>query len=84
MELDSMSKFELYPFQPGERLNLRKPHPCGSREWTVLRAGSDIQLRCSGCGHIQRMQRRSLEKAVRSIKRQDIEEQLPENEEATD
>lgn len=63
-----MANYELYPFQPGEVLTLRKQHPCGSQEWLVLRAGSDIQLRCLGCKHIQHMKRRSLEKVVRKIR----------------
>lgn len=44
---------------PGERLNyevgdivkLKKPHPCGSSEWEILRVGADFRLKCTGCGH---------------------------------
>ena len=32
-------------------VRLRKPHPCGSYEWTVVRLGADIGLRCHGCEH---------------------------------
>ena len=35
----------------GDRLTLRKPHPCGSHEWSVVRLGADIGLVCAGCGH---------------------------------
>jgi hypothetical protein len=35
----------------GDRLTLRKPHPCGSHEWSVVRLGADIGMVCSGCGH---------------------------------
>src|SRR5919108_205885 len=35
----------------GDRLRLRKQHPCGSRDWEVVRLGADIGLVCSGCGH---------------------------------
>jgi hypothetical protein len=35
----------------GDRLRLRKPHPCGSHEWTVVRLGADIGLVCAGCAH---------------------------------
>lgn len=31
-------------------LRLRKPHPCGSSEWVVVRLGADIGLKCLGCG----------------------------------
>ena len=35
----------------GDRLRLRKEHPCGSRDWSVVRLGADIGLVCAGCGH---------------------------------
>lgn len=35
----------------GDRITLRKPHPCGGHEWTVVRLGADIGLVCAGCGH---------------------------------
>lgn len=35
--------------QLNDRLRLRKPHPCGSYEWTVTRLGADIGLECKGC-----------------------------------
>ena len=31
-------------------LRMKKPHPCGSGEWLVLRVGMDFKLRCQGCG----------------------------------
>jgi hypothetical protein len=35
----------------GDRITLRKPHPCGSHEWSVVRLGADIGLICARCGH---------------------------------
>jgi hypothetical protein len=32
-------------------VRLRKPHPCGSTDWQVVRLGADIGLVCLGCGH---------------------------------
>jgi hypothetical protein len=40
----------MQPIQPGERIQMRKQHPCGSDEWVVERVGADIGLRCAGCG----------------------------------
>ncbi len=34
----------------GERLRLRKQHPCGGFDWEVVRLGADIGLRCEKCG----------------------------------
>ena len=37
--------------QIGDIVRLRKPHPCGSYEWRVVRLGADIGLKCLVCGH---------------------------------
>lgn len=33
----------------GDRVQMRKPHPCGSDEWIIYRVGADIGMRCTGC-----------------------------------
>ena len=34
----------------GERVRLRKPHPCGATDWRITRVGADIRITCEGCG----------------------------------
>ena len=51
----------------GDVLELKKPHPCGSRQWLVLRVGMDFKLRCAGCGHELMLPRSKAEKAVKKI-----------------
>jgi hypothetical protein len=46
----------------GDRIELRKAHPCGSREWRVTRIGADIGLVCEGCGHRILMDRLDVER----------------------
>jgi hypothetical protein len=46
----------------GDRLRLRREHPCGSRDWTVVRLGADIGLVCDGCGHRILMDRLDVER----------------------
>ena len=48
-------------------LELKKEHPCGSRQWEVLRLGMDIKLRCLGCGHEFMQPRRNIEKMIKRI-----------------
>ena len=48
-------------------LELKKDHPCGSRQWEVLRIGMDIKLKCLGCGHEFMQPRRKVEKMIRRI-----------------
>jgi hypothetical protein len=46
----------------GDRIALRKAHPCGSQEWRVVRIGADIGLVCAGCGHRILMDRLDVER----------------------
>ena len=57
----------------GDVLELKKQHPCGSREWLVLRVGMDFKLRCAGCGHEMMVPRSKAEKAVKKIRRTEAE-----------
>lgn len=53
----------------GDILVMKKPHPCGSKEWLVLRTGMDFRLRCQGCGREVLGARSKLEKSIREIRR---------------
>jgi hypothetical protein len=48
-------------------VRLRKPHPCGSYEWTVVRLGADIGLRCHGCSRRVLLPRRELERRLKTF-----------------
>lgn len=51
----------------GNVLELKKPHPCGSKSFTVLRVGSDIRIVCTGCGRDLTVPRVKLEKSIKKI-----------------
>ena len=53
----------------GDRLVMKKSHPCGSFEWVVLRSGMDFRLRCQGCGHEMMVPRVKIEKNIKQITR---------------
>ena len=46
----------------GDRITLRKEHPCGSQAWQVVRIGADIGLVCEGCSHRILMDRLDVER----------------------
>lgn len=54
----------------GDVIELKKQHPCGSKEWKVLRVGMDFKLRCVGCDHEVMTPRTKAEKAIRKVKRE--------------
>lgn len=52
-------------FRVGDRLQLRKPHPCGGYEWDVVRLGADIGLVCRRCGRRVLLPRRTVERRMK-------------------
>ena len=53
--------------QVGDIIGVKKPHPCGSREFAVLRVGMDFKIKCSGCGHEVMLPRAKIEKNIKKI-----------------
>ncbi|MBQ7726121.1 MAG: DUF951 domain-containing protein [Clostridia bacterium] len=53
--------------QPGDKLLMKKKHPCGNNVFSVLRVGMDFRLRCDGCGHEMMIPRVKAEKALKRI-----------------
>ena len=51
----------------GDRVRMRKPHPCRGYEWEVTRTGADIGIRCLTCGRRVMLPRSKFEKQVKQI-----------------
>ena len=49
----------------GDVLSLKKAHPCGSDRFEVVRAGSDVRLKCLGCGKLILLPRHAVEKSLK-------------------
>lgn len=58
---------ERLQYDVGDIVKLKKPHPCGSQEWEILRVGADFRLRCQGCGHQVMVPRKLVEKNTRGL-----------------
>ncbi|MGN0458414.1 MAG: DUF951 domain-containing protein [Eubacterium sp.] len=52
----------------GDIIIMKKPHPCGSKEFEVLRTGIDYKLKCVGCGHEVMIPRIKAQKNIKSVK----------------
>ena len=55
--------------QVGDTLVMKKEHPCGSKQWLVLRSGMDFRLRCLGCGREVLLPRSRAEKNIKEVQR---------------
>ena len=51
----------------GDVLELKKPHPCGSGQFKVLRVGSDLKITCCGCDRVMTLERVKVEKMIKNI-----------------
>ncbi len=60
-------------FQVGDTIELKKPHPCGSYTFQILRVGSEIRMACTGCGHDMTIDRMKLEKSTKHLIRKEQE-----------
>ena len=56
-------------YDVGDIVTLKKGHPCGSKEWEILRVGADFRLKCMGCGHMIMVPRKMVEKNTRNLKK---------------
>jgi len=54
-------------FKIGDVVRLRKPHPCGSYEWEVVRLGADIGIKCLKCRHRVLIARSDFERRVKEL-----------------
>lgn len=52
-------------FRLGDVVELRKPHPCGSYVWSVVRLGADIGLTCTVCGRRVLLPRTTVERRMK-------------------
>jgi hypothetical protein len=57
----------LTDLQIDDIVRLRKPHPCGSSDWIVVRLGADIGLKCLGCDRRILMPRREVARRLKVI-----------------
>lgn len=54
-------------FYLGDIVEMKKKHPCGSKEWEIIRLGADIKIKCLGCGRLVMLERSKFEKGVKKL-----------------
>ena len=63
-----MVEVERVDVQVGDILQMKKPHPCGSKEFEITRLGVDYKLRCKGCGREIMIARIKADKSIKAVK----------------
>jgi len=51
----------------GAVVTMKKQHPCGGKDWEILRSGADFKIKCVKCGHIVMIERIKFEKGIKKI-----------------
>lgn len=65
---------EIKTFTVGDILNMKKNHACdkNAKQMLVLMAGSDVKVKCIGCGREMIIPRVKLEKSIKNVTRKEI------------
>lgn len=58
---------KILKLEVGDVISMKKPHPCSSYDFKILRVGSDLRLVCLGCGRDMTVERTKVEKSVKKI-----------------
>ena len=48
----------------GDIVKMKKPHPCGSKEWKIVSIGNLSTFECVKCGHLMSMIAEKAGKAI--------------------
>lgn len=51
----------------GDIVELKKQHPCGNKNFEVLRTGADFRIKCLGCEKQVWLERPELERRIKKI-----------------
>lgn len=54
-------------FGLGDVVQMKKPHPCGTNAWKVIRMGMDVRIKCTGCDHSVMIPRLEFERKLKKI-----------------
>ncbi len=55
-------------FSLGQLVVMKKPHPCGTNEWQIIRLGMDIRIKCVNCRRSVLIPRHKFERQVKEIR----------------
>ena len=54
-------------YEIGQKITMKKAHPCGGKLWQVVRLGADVKLQCATCARFINLTRDELKKRARGI-----------------
>ncbi len=58
----------------GDVAEMKKPHPCGSKYFRIVRVGSDVRAICCKCSRDLTLERTKFERSVKKIHSEESED----------
>ena len=54
-------------YRLGSVVIMKKPHPCGTNEWKIVRIGVDIKIKCVKCSRVILISRLDFNKKLKKV-----------------
>ncbi len=54
-------------YNVGNKVIMKKPHPCGTNAWEITRVGADIKIKCISCGRTILLPRLEFNKKLKKV-----------------
>jgi len=54
-------------YKVGLIVEMKKQHPCGNNEWTVIRVGVDVKIKCNKCERTIMLSRIEFERKLKKV-----------------
>lgn len=54
-------------YELGSIVEMKKQHPCGNKEFKVIRVGVDIKIECTKCGRTIMLPRIEFNKKIKKV-----------------
>lgn len=51
----------------GDKVIMKKEHPCGSSEFEIIRLGADIKIKCTNCSRVIMLPRVDFNKKIKKV-----------------
>ena len=51
----------------GDKVIMKKVHPCGSSEFEIIRLGADIKIKCTNCSRVIMLPRVDFNKKIKKV-----------------
>lgn len=58
-----------YDYELGDIVEMKKPHPCvhKSKQFEIVRVGTDIKIKCLGCGNVMMLSRDKFNQSYKRV-----------------